>query len=81
MNVGIISSASTTSSPNSQNNTVTLRDGEVILYKRGKSGRWQARYKLPSGEWVRISTKRNNLRDAQDYAGEQYVELRRKLTH
>ena len=27
-------------------NLVHLRDGEVVLYRRENSGKWQARYKL-----------------------------------
>jgi hypothetical protein len=28
------------------------RDGEVVLYKRGDSARWQARYKLKDLKWI-----------------------------
>ena len=41
-------------------NLVHLRDGEVVLYKRENSGKWQARYKLKN-RWQRISTKEKNI--------------------
>jgi len=37
------------------------RDGEVVLYKRPSSARWQARFKLNDSKWHRISTKQRNL--------------------
>ncbi|HPQ42949.1 MAG TPA: hypothetical protein PKZ42_01885 [Syntrophales bacterium] len=40
------------------------RDGNVVLYKREKGNKWQARLKLPSGKWKRISTKNSDLRIA-----------------
>ena len=33
------------------------RGGEVVLYKRGDSKRWQARYKLKDLKWHRLATK------------------------
>ena len=53
-----------------------IRDGEVVLYKRPESSRWQARYKLPDGKWHHISTKRANLADAKQIAGDAYDEAR-----
>ena len=43
---------------------IHLRDGDVVLYKRENSEKWQARYKLKN-KWHRISTKERNT----DYAG------------
>ena len=43
---------------------IHLRDGDVVLYKRENSDKWQARYKLKN-KWHRISTKERNA----DYAG------------
>lgn len=62
-------------------NTLTLRDGEVILHLRKDSKRWQARYKLPNGTWVRISTKRANLADAKAYATDAYDKARFLVQH
>jgi len=45
-------------------NLIHLRDGDVVLYKRENSDKWQARYKLKN-RWHRISTKERNA----DYAG------------
>ena len=39
----------------------TLRDGEVVLYKRTRSRVWQCKYKLFTGQWVRISTRKSVL--------------------
>jgi integrase len=44
---------------------IHLRDGDVVLYKRENSDKWQARYKLGDSKWHRISTKQRNA----DYAG------------
>jgi integrase len=48
---------------------VHLRDGDVVLYKRENSEKWQARYKLKN-RWKRISTKERNV----DYAGKMACE-------
>lgn len=53
-----------------------LRDGEVVLYKRPESSRWQARFKLPDGKWHHISTKRANLDEAKRIAGDAYDHAR-----
>lgn len=56
-----------------------LRDGEVVLYKRPESSRWQARFKLPDGKWHHISTKRASLDEAGRIAGGAYDEARFRL--
>lgn len=53
-----------------------LRDGEVVLYKRPESARWQARFKLPDGQWHSISTKRTALDEAKRIAGDAYEDAR-----
>ncbi len=53
-----------------------LRDGEVVLYKRPESARWQARFKLPDGEWHSISTKRTALDEAKRIAADAYDEAK-----
>lgn len=40
------------------------RGGEVVLYKRGDSKRWQARYKLKDLKWHRLATKHETSRTA-----------------
>jgi hypothetical protein len=57
-----------------QPNTVHLRDGELVLYKRGKSTVWQARFKLYDKRWHSISTKHHNLEFASRAACEIYDE-------
>lgn len=51
------------------------RDGEVVLYKRERSSRWQARFKLQK-EWHRISTLSKNLKEAAAYACEKFDEAK-----
>ena len=41
-----------------------LRDGEVVLYRRERSRVWQCKYKLFTGKWVRISTRKTVLEHA-----------------
>ncbi|QKM65593.1 integrase [Polynucleobacter tropicus] len=56
-----------TSAPKSvaiSDSLIHLRDGDVVLYKRENSDKWQARYKFKN-KWHRISTKERNA----DYAG------------
>jgi site-specific recombinase XerD len=53
-----------------------FRDGNVVLYKRERSERWQARLKLPNNKWKRISTKRTDLLTAKDIACDKYDEFR-----
>ena len=59
-----------------KNQLVKLRDGEVILYRRPESTRWQARFKLPDNTWHRITTKRTNIDEAQRVATEAYDRAR-----
>jgi integrase len=54
----------------------TLRDGELVLYKRNHSRVWQCRYKLYDNQWHRQTTKRTVLMDAVRVAGELYDEAR-----
>ena len=55
---------------------VHLRDGAVVLYKRGASKRWQARYKLDDAKWHRISTKQVNVQYAGEVACDAYDRAR-----
>lgn len=58
------------------NETIKLRDGEVVLYRRPESQRWQARFKLPDNTWHRITTKRTNIEEASRVATEEYDRAR-----
>jgi len=53
-----------------------FRDGKVVLFKRAKSPKWQARLKLPTGKWHRMSTKETDLNDAQEIACDKYDDIR-----
>ena len=55
---------------------IHLRDGDVVLYKRENSDKWQARYKLSDSKWHRISTKERNLDFASKMACEAYDRAR-----
>lgn len=55
---------------------VHLRDGDVVLYKRENSDKWQARYKLGNKKWERISTKERNVDWAGKVACEAYDRAR-----
>ena len=57
-------------------NLIHLRDGEVVLYRRENSGKWQARFKLADRKWHRISTKEKNLTYAINVATEAYDRAR-----
>jgi integrase len=57
-------------------NLVHARGGEVVLYKRGDSKRWQARYKLKDLKWHRLATKQQNLQYAAQVACEAYDRAR-----
>ena len=52
------------------------RGGEVVLYKRGDSTRWQARFKLKDLKWHRVATKHQNLQYAAQVASEAYDRAR-----
>lgn len=54
----------------------TLRDGELVLYKRSRSAVWQSRFKLYDNDWQRQTTGRTVLMDAVRVASEQYDEAR-----
>ena len=55
---------------------IHLRDGEVVIYKRGSIPNWQARFKLGNGTWHRISTKTADLDRAKAKATEAYDRAR-----
>ena len=55
---------------------IHLRDGEVVIYKRGNIPNWQARFKLGNGTWHRISTKTADLDRAKAKATEAYDRAR-----
>ncbi len=62
--------------PDAAPQTHTLRDGELVLYKRTRSRVWQCKYKLFTGQWVRISTGKSVLEHAVRVASDMYDEAR-----
>jgi len=58
------------------NNLAHARGGEVVLYKRGDSTRWQARFKLRDLKWHRAATKHTNIDYAAEAACEAYDRAR-----
>ena len=57
-------------------NLAHARGGEVVLYKRGDSKRWQARFKLKDLKWHRVATKHVNIQFAAETACEAYDRAR-----
>jgi integrase len=57
-------------------NLAHARSGEVVLYKRGDSKRWQARFKLKDLKWHRVATKHTNIEYATEVACEAYDRAR-----
>jgi integrase len=55
---------------------VQLRDGEVILYKRSGTQRWQCRFRLREIGWIQRSTGTANLEVASEIACDWYDEAR-----
>lgn len=53
-----------------------FRDGKVVLYRRAKSPKWQARLKIPNGKWHRMSTKETDLNLAKEIACDKYDDIR-----
>ena len=52
------------------------RDRQVVLYKRERSHRWWARFKLTNGKWHRITTQQYDLEKAAKYACDKFDELK-----
>jgi len=57
-------------------NLAHVRGGEVVLYKRGDSAKWQARYKLKDLKWHIVATKHANIQYAVEVACEAYDRAR-----
>ena len=66
--------------PNSALRLVTMLDGNIVLYRRTRTRKWQARFKIGS-YWKRVTTKCLNLENAKDVALEHYMECMFKHRH
>ena len=53
-----------------------LRDGEVVIFRRPSSPLWQCRFKRQDGTWERVSTKQASIERAVQAACELYDEAR-----
>ena len=60
----------------SQAQSIRLRDGELVVYRRTRSLVYQCRYKLADGTWVRQTTGRTSLENAIARACDIYDESR-----
>ena len=56
--------------------SLRLRDGELIVYRRSRSARYQCRFRLASGAWCRLSTHCLRLEDAIAQACLRYDQVR-----
>ena len=56
-----------------------FREGNVVLYTRERSKRYQARIKLANNKWKRISTGESDLEKASQIACEKYDEIKFKV--
>jgi integrase len=68
-------SAHSENGPN-QAESVRLRDGEVVVYRRSRSLQYQCRFKLADGTWLRQTTGRAALEHAVARACDLYDEAR-----
>lgn len=57
-----------------------LRDGNVVLKIRKGSSYWQAHLKV-RGEWIRLSTGKTDIRDAGQWACDQYDDMMYRVRH
>lgn len=57
--------------------SVPIVEGKVVLFKRPRSPRWQARFRIRN-KWVRMSTKTDVLEDAKSAAADAYMEAKFK---
>jgi hypothetical protein len=60
--------------------TVTINDGDILLYKRARSSVWQAKFKIGS-RWVRATAKLDDLDKAKRAAKELFSEYQFKEKH
>ena len=56
-----------------------FRNEQVVLYKRGNY--WNARLKLVTGKWHRISCKTTDLKDAENFACDFYDDIKFREKH
>jgi integrase len=62
--------------PSAQSQSIYMRDGEVVVYRRSRSLLYQCRYKLTDGTWYRQSTRKASVEHAVAVACNLYDEAR-----
>ena len=65
-----------TALPSAQPQSIALRDGELVVYRRSRSLLYQCRYKLADGSWQRQTTGKAALEHAIARACDIYDEAR-----
>ena len=58
-----------------RDDTVLILDGEVRVYRRERSRRWQAAFGI-DGKAIRISTGKKDLNEAKEIARDTYLEYK-----
>jgi len=61
--------------------SISLLSNKVTIYKRESSSRWQARIKLSTGEWYRLSTNTDDEDEAREEALKFYYTADYKEKH
>jgi hypothetical protein len=59
----------------------SFSQGRIVLYKRKRSRFWQAQLKYAPSKYKRISTKTDDLGEAQEFAEDQLHELKWRIKH
>ena len=59
-----------------QINDRTICDGNVVLFQRENSKRWQCRIRRNTGTWIDYSTKQTDLKKAKKVAEERYRDIK-----
>jgi len=58
-----------------RDDTHLILDGEVRVYRRERSRRWQAAFNI-DGHTIRVSTGKRDLAEAKEYARDTYLEYK-----
>ena len=63
-----------------RDDTHLILDGEVRVYRRARSKRWQAAFSI-DGHTIRVSTGKRDLAEAKEYARDTYLEYKFRAKH
>lgn len=67
--------------PSTTTDERTICNGNVVLFKRNNSQRWQARIRRNAGEWVVYSTKQKDIEEAIKVADEKFRDIKYAQSH